>query len=336
MRPTLRILPMLAILVLLCGEVSADTGTYQILDYRVKLAPKSDGTVEIEYFQRWMVTGGNVPWVTVGMPNSNFAIVPNSNKGNATRVYAANTGDWSGVRVVLDRNYRPSEKFEIGFTIIENRLFYADGDNYRLVFWPGWYDRAQTDSLRIEVLFYAKLDTVKADPRPTRIEGQSMIWERKNLAAGEKFKISVSIPRTFMPGRIITRTIPSVLSETPWPTIIFVVILFAFFIIILIKAMRYRFSDSYGSGPRIYYGGGHGSRGGSGHKGGGIFGGGGGGFGGRSFSCVCACACVGCACACACAGGGAAGCERKLSQRCALCRQCKTKRRCPVWKGAAI
>jgi hypothetical protein len=74
----------------------------------------------------------------------------------------------------------------------------------------------------------------------------------------------------------------------------------------------------------------------AGRKGGGIFSGGGGGFGGRSFSCVCACACAGCACACACAGGGAAGCDRKLSRLCMLCRRCEARYRCKVWNGATV
>jgi hypothetical protein len=39
----------------------ADTGTYTILDYSVKLTPRSDGTVEMEYYQKWLVTGGHIP-----------------------------------------------------------------------------------------------------------------------------------------------------------------------------------------------------------------------------------------------------------------------------------
>jgi uncharacterized membrane protein YgcG len=331
MRFSLRILLMLIILVsLCCKEGLADTGTYQILDYRVKLIPKSDGTVQIEYFQRWVVTGGGIPWITVGMPNSNFSIVPGSKKGNAWRVYAANEGGWSGVRIDLDRNYQPYEKFEVGFTVTQSNLFYAEKDNYRLEFYPGWYDRAAIELLQVEVFFYAKLDTLKYDPKPTRIEGQSMIWERKNLSPGERFKISVTIPKTFMSGKIAIQKKLSIFSKIPLLFIIYLI----FFIVLMIVSIRHRFSDSYGSGPRIFYGG-HGS-GSGGRKSGGIFSGGGGGFGGRSFSCVCACACAGCACACACAGGGAAGCERKISHRCTLCKQCKIKDRCPVWKGISL
>jgi uncharacterized membrane protein YgcG len=331
MKPAVKILLAVAILALSCSMVTADTGTYQILDYRVKLTPKSNGTVEIEYFQRWLVTGGSIPWVTIGLPNSDFSILPNSKKGNVSLVYAANSGNWSGVHIDLDRAYKASEIFEVGFSLIENQLFYADGDNYKLVFWPGWYDRAKTNSLRIEVFLFAKTETVKADPAPGRIEDQSLIWERKNLDKGEKFRISVSIPKTLMTGRIVTGTKPRTPPGTSFfPTYIFLIFFFIVLIVIIINAVRYRFRGSYGSGPLIYHGGGRGSGG----KGGGILsGGGGGGFGGRSFSCVCVCACAGCACACACAGGSAAGCDRKLSQLCVLCRKCKTRYSCKVWNG---
>jgi len=51
-----------------------DTGTYRIVSYRVALTPRSDGTVAIDYYQRWLVTGGHIPWIMVGTPNGNFDI----------------------------------------------------------------------------------------------------------------------------------------------------------------------------------------------------------------------------------------------------------------------
>lgn len=69
---------LLALLVLnvavLPALAAGDTGTYRILDYRVTLTPHSDGKVGIDFYQKWLVTGGHVPWTTLGLPNEMFEI----------------------------------------------------------------------------------------------------------------------------------------------------------------------------------------------------------------------------------------------------------------------
>ncbi|MCJ7786424.1 MAG: hypothetical protein MUP41_21045 [Desulfobacterales bacterium] len=300
------------------GVVFADTGTYRILDYKVDLTPRSDGTVDIQYYQKWLVTGGNIPWITVGTPNDNFSIVGYG--GAAIRITSVGQGGWSGVRLDLDSDYQASQVFEVSFTIAERGLFYADSQNYRLDFTPGWYDRATTDTLRISVKFFAKLETVKASPEPSLTSGEEIVWVKNNLGKGERFSISISFPQKLFPS--MTGTINKTnLKESPNAgNIIFTIMVMIVLAIIIIAAVLAPPSRRRPySGGRIFYGGFFG--GGSG-KGGGIGGdkstGGGGGFGGASISC--ACACVSCACACACAGGGGAGCSRKVGHTCPLCK----------------
>jgi hypothetical protein len=314
----------------------ADTGTYKILDYIVKLTPKSDGTVEIGYYQKWLVTGGHIPWITVGTANGNFQIIGGKNKGAVAGIRSDNYNNWYGVRIDLDKDYKAGDTFEIAFTIIQNQLFYADKENYRLDFTPGWYDRAQTDHLRVEVFSFAKLDTIKASPELTRTEGQSIIWEKYNLGQGGKFRITVSFPRVLFTKAIPQRAI--VRESTSRIVPLLVVIIFVLGIVIIMRIVfGRRRSRQYGRGGTISHGGLRtgGARGAGGTGGilSGIFSAGGGGFGGRSFSCACACA--GCACACACAGGGAAGCQRKISHRCPLCKSCQNIDNCPIWKESA-
>ena len=86
---------------------NADTGTYRIADYIVSLEPQSSGKVRITYEQKWEVLSGNIPWITVGLPNSNFSVEEFS--GAASKVYANNSGGWYGVRVDLDKDYLPGE-----------------------------------------------------------------------------------------------------------------------------------------------------------------------------------------------------------------------------------
>lgn len=316
---------------LIASAALADTGTYQILDYRVKLTPHSDGFVEITYDQKWQVTGGSIPWITVGVPGSGFLVPGGKTSGAVRTIRNGSEGNWTGVRIDLDKDYGPGQTFEVGFTILQSHLLYADADNYRLDFSPGWYDRARIDHLRIEVFFFAKIDTVTATPQPSQREGQSLIWEKRNLGQGERTNISVAFPQKLFPATVSLREKPSKPSK---PSGDFVFPWFAFLVVILVAGMfvylfiRASIGWGYSRGGHIFYGGGPHRRGGggllSGGGGGGgrIFSGGGGGFGGSSASCVCACACAGCACACACAGGSAAGCDRKTDLTCPLCRDC--------------
>lgn len=298
--------------------LGGDTGTYRILDYKVSLTPRSDGDVDIQYYQKWLVTGGFIPWITVGTPNDNFTIVGYG--GAVSQINSASQGGWSGVRLDLDKAYREGQVFEVSFEIIERGLFHADQEDYRLDFTPGWYDRSPTDTLSINVKLFAKLETVKARPEPTLTSEEEIKWIRNNLGSGERFSISVSFPRRLFPATSRPQSPTEAgrhgqkesSSGGALAFIIFLVIMLVVFFIF--PASRRR---GY-SGGRMFYGGLFGSGSGKGAGGSGRSTGGGGGFGGGSFSC--ACACVSCACACACAGGGGAGCSKKLHHSCHLCK----------------
>jgi uncharacterized membrane protein YgcG len=309
-----RIAVSFALLLVLCGVALAerDTGTYSILDYRVSLTPRPDGKVDIGYYMKWRVLTGHIPWITVGLPNENFALKEHGL--NARSVKPANEGSWSGVRIDLDRDYPPNQEFEVSFSIVQNRLFYADEKDYRLDFTPGWYDRAFTQKLAVSVRFFADMKTVKADPSPTRTEGETMVWERNRLGKGKRFSISVSFPKKAFPKEIAEDNLK---EEVGIGAVLIIVVLVVGLGVLFVAAVLL-FSegsddgDGYSSGG-IYFGSSAGSGGGFRSSGGG------GGFGGRSSSC--ACACVSCACACACAGGGGAGCSRKAEHSCPSCSQ---------------
>ncbi|MCJ7797664.1 MAG: hypothetical protein MUQ56_13050 [Thermoleophilia bacterium] len=304
---------------------AADTGTYRILEYRVSLAPHSDGKVDIDYYQKWQVTGGHIPWITVGTPSSNFQITRHGLAVKSIRNGSQN--GWEGVRIDLDRDYQPKETFEVSFSLSQSRLFYADNENYKLDFTPGWYENAFTDRLEIRIRSFAPLAQVKADPSPTSKTAEELVWSKSRLGEGERVSISISFPKKFVPKGIPENN----LKETTGVGVIILIIVLAvvvFIIIIIVIADSTSGGDGggYSGGGGIYSGGSGSSGGGSRSSGGGRIGGGGGrstggggGFGGGGFSCVCAC--VACACACACAGGGGAGCSRKLTHQCPLCQE---------------
>lgn len=294
----------LSVLLFMCVLHAEDTGTYQIKKYTVHLTPHSDGLTTITYYQKWEVTGGHIPWITIGTPNSSFEIVESGL--SVASIASANDGSWSGVRIDLNKDYQQGETFEISFTIKQNKLFYADDSTYRLEFTPGWYDNAFTDELIMTMKFFAPMDSVKADPTPSVTSGEEMIWKKTELGKGEQVSISVSFPKSAFPQGIAEENL-----EEGMGIGMIILILILVIILFLIVVFLASGGDGY-SGGGIFYGG-------SGGSGGGLSSGGGGGFGGRSSSC--ACACVSCACACACAGGGGAGCDRKKNHSCPVCSQ---------------
>ena len=69
-----KVLFIILFLIVISGIASADTGTYIIKEQFVNLDIYSNSDVRIKYEIKMEVTGGNIPWVTVGLPNKNFDI----------------------------------------------------------------------------------------------------------------------------------------------------------------------------------------------------------------------------------------------------------------------
>ncbi len=121
MKKLLCILPVLACLLAMATAAHGDTGSYTIPRYIVALTPHADGTVDISYDQRWTVTGGHIPWITIGTPNSDFTI---SGFGGAVKSASwVSEGEWSGVRLDLDRDYQPGESFTVHVGIRQRGSF---------------------------------------------------------------------------------------------------------------------------------------------------------------------------------------------------------------------
>ncbi len=290
---------------------TCDTGTYEIEDYTVTMTPKQNGSVKITYYQKWRVTGGHIPWITVGMANSAFSLIHSETGKNIVRIKPQNSRSWSGVRITLDKDYQTGENFEVKFAVLQNRLFYAHTGGYHLHFTPGWYDRAVIKRMAVTLNFFTRLEGVSAKPKPDMVELQSFSWEKFGLRKGFKFPISIVFPKSLFPGKIPIASSKKVSKNVSAVPMIIVFSLLAIFIVLIILAIAGSRKNKYGSGGKIGTGGTVGIPGRSG--------------------CVvaCACACVACACACACAGGGAAGCDRKLTFNCPLCQECE-REDCPI------
>jgi hypothetical protein len=182
----------LAILLLLVVPVYADTGTYRISDYIVTLEPQNNGQVMITIEQQWLVLSGDIPWITVGLPNKNFSI--DNYDGAASKVSPANGNGFYGVRIDLDKDYKPGESFKIKFAVLQGNLLerLTSDKKWRISYTPGWYDRAAIDHLRINLLSPVDYQTYSAaSPMPSSVNNNILTWERNNLSAGSRFNVTV-------------------------------------------------------------------------------------------------------------------------------------------------
>lgn len=182
----------LIILLSLAFPAAADTGTYRLSNYAVTLEPQSDGRVKITCEQDWVVLSGDIPWVTVGLPNAKYEILDYS--GNAAAVTAANSGGWSGVNIDLERDYQAGDTFSIKFSVLQSNLLerLVSQNIWRIDYTPGWYDRAVIDRLQIVLTSPADVQSYSlVSPSPSSASTGTMTWERTNLSPGDKVSIKV-------------------------------------------------------------------------------------------------------------------------------------------------
>ena len=185
----------LIVICLAAAPVLADTGTYRITDYHVRLEPQNDGTVRITVTQDWVVNSGNIPWITVGLPNSHFAIEGKSDA--AQKVTAANSGGFTGVHIDLDKTYLPGQTFRIQFTVLQGNLLerLPNQNQWRIAYTPGWYDNAVIDHMQIDMVSPVDVGSYSSlVPQPGSTANNIFTWEKTNLTPGTHFTVLVESP----------------------------------------------------------------------------------------------------------------------------------------------
>jgi hypothetical protein len=179
-------------LILLCipAPVFADTGTYQIDNYTVTLTPKADGSVDIAYYQQWTCLSGNIPWITVGLPNRSYTITGSGN--NVKSIRDDSGSGWYGVYLGLDKTYYANQSFIVSFTINQKNLLNRSTDSWGINFTPGWYDNAQIKQMGIILVSPIAPSEYSYNIAPTSVNGNTMTWEKTNLPGGYHFNVYVS------------------------------------------------------------------------------------------------------------------------------------------------
>jgi hypothetical protein len=355
------IFALILLVVLVLPAAAADTGTYRISNYLVTLEPQNNGHVRMIYQQEWKVTSGHIPWVTVGLANSNYTVV--SYGESAARVSAANSGGFAGVRVDLDKDYQQGESFKVQFVVLQNNLLerLTGEKKWRIDFTPGWYDNAVTDHLQINLVSPVNTEAYSLlNPQPA-VNGNMFTWEKSNVPGGGRFNIKVEC----VDGSFLSATAPVSRGQGSgtWVTVAVIAgVLILLCLLIMLAVRRNRQARDEEIKARIaatekelsedrdkekaaekgfkeyvekkdikadeqgrYF-----DRG----------------YGGYitpiiwmavlsnqdkvnrpqpAHTCACACVSCACACACACAGGGAAGCSRKTLHECQTCSVLRDK-----------
>ena len=216
----------------------ADTGTYRITDYTVKLEPQSNGTVRITVSQDWKVTGGNIPWITVGLPNSHFNI--ESENGAVKTISADNSGGFNGVRIDLDKTYLPGQTFNIKFTVLQGNLLerLPEQNQWRIAYTPGWYDNCYIDHMQITMVSPVDVNSYSSIvPLPTSTAGNVFTWDKTNLSPGTHTTVLVESPDgSFLPAPATTIGGSTTGAPGISATLIVVMVLAGIFIMVIIWA----------------------------------------------------------------------------------------------------
>jgi len=179
-------------IIILANPALADTGTYIIESQRTDLTIQTNRDVYIEYNVKFRVTGGNIPWVTIGLPTSDFEII--NYGGSATSVTAKNSYGWSGVYIELDKTYFSGDSFIFNFKVNQRNFINKYGENASIQFTPTWWDNAQTEKLTIAIWMPPEIKEVKTASEPTRYENNSVVWEWDNVGRGVKNTVGVIMP----------------------------------------------------------------------------------------------------------------------------------------------
>lgn len=251
----------------------------QILNYVVTVDPRmNDGTLDITYEITWKVldstSEGPLSWIKIGTPNEYFddatALSKNIKSINRNGAY---------VRIDFKDEYEAGEEVKFKYSIHQSYVHGVSGSRCTYSFTPAWFTDIKVDNLKIK---WNASDVEEHDA--TSKDGNYLVWNRGNLAKGEKLTAHVEYEKMAFGNLKTYSKSNNYDSYSSGSAIGIYVLIIVFFTIIAC----------------ISGGGGYGS-----HRG--FYG------GYRSGGCVrssCACACAR-SCACACAGSGRAGCSKK-------------------------
>lgn len=234
-------------MLLLPSIAVADTGTYEINKQYVTLDVRLDGNVLIEYDITMMVTGGNIPWVTVGLPNSKYTIKDYG--GTATTCKRDDYGSWTGVKMTLDKTYYAGDSFDFSFSALQKGFIYEYGDNQSSIqFTPCWWDNAVTKDLKVKFTLPNEIKEVITTLDGATFGESYIQWQWSNVGKGQKY--TVGFIADAAPFTVLSPSKESASDSNMW----FFILIFAIIIILMMGVIFFAiYSQSPSSSTRSQY-----------------------------------------------------------------------------------
>ena len=259
--------------------------------YEVDVAPRADGSLDIDYAISWKVlddiSEGELTWIKLGLGNANCEITGWG--GNVLACSRENTY----ARVELIRGYKAGETAEIRVSVHQNDMLCdnkKDPEHPFYKYTPGWFNDIAVESYRFT---WRSSDGIISD-NSDRVEDGLLIWEGTLDKGGRRsMELTYNTDYFDSPKLVKYKKMSSAsgapsAGDHPVKTVLLLLLILLFFTLrVIIGIYHNNYENGRGFAGGAYRG--HAYHGG-GHRG---------------------CACAGCACACACAGGGRAGCSVK-------------------------
>ncbi|MBQ9132568.1 MAG: hypothetical protein IJX62_08900 [Clostridia bacterium] len=285
-----------------------------IREYGLTVTPMEDGSLEMEYRFVWTALDTEEPltWVEIGVANPRLNYDPTQVSDNIRRINYVEDGDYTALRLDLNRAYHGGETLEFSFTLRQYDMLCQDANGYFYELVPGWFNATPVEHYTFRWATSKNVESTNSDTKT----GSYYIWEG-SMDCGTYVKMDVRYRGTAFAGESTVEYRPFDdygVSNDLRDEKILVIFLVVVAVLLLGLAEMYLVDSfvSYRRGRGFLRGYGHHVH---------VYGyvnpryrterdlhatarGGRGGFSGG-----------GCACACACAGGGRAGCSQKDGYR---------------------
>ncbi|MBO5281276.1 MAG: hypothetical protein J6B55_08750 [Clostridia bacterium] len=116
-----------------------------IHQYNVTVAPRSDGSLDIEYHFVWEALDKSeaLTWVEIGMANRNFSVYPHSVSSNIKKYSKYSDGAYVSLRLDFTKAFYAGNTVEFSFKINQRDMLCKNENGFFYEFVPGWFNAIQ-------------------------------------------------------------------------------------------------------------------------------------------------------------------------------------------------
>lgn len=253
---------LIAVLLLFCVlPVSMVKGAtvYSVDHEWASITINQDGTIDLTYNITIRIISGDIGGVYLGQPNSDYTIGSAVDQyGRNLQVNEANSGSNYRVDVLLAERLAAGNS--IWFTVTTNigGMIYNDTTNpgnYGMLFAPQWMEDVPVNDVRVQIILptgvnVSEVKTTQNFWNSTSIvDGRLVVyWEKAQIRENnlDQYSVGVSFPSKYMPDYVPSQGGGDSFPDfSPYLMIIvfgfaiFIVFIFIFFIISLVRKMPY-------------------------------------------------------------------------------------------------